>query len=70
MREEMELGPENLRKFNQREEALENLKKDFEHGLSESDEEFEREKEETIEKLGGEINKANKDKKSKKETIR
>lgn len=65
----MEPGPENLRKLSQREEALENLKKDFEHGLSESDKEFEQEKEEIIERLEGKTNEANKDKKSKKETI-
>lgn len=43
---------EGLRKITEREEALEKLKKDLAHGLSVSDEEFEREKEGTMEELG------------------
>jgi len=55
MRHEKEPSPKDLDKLNKREEALENLEEDFAHGLSESDEEFEKESEETmkeLEKLG------------------
>jgi len=52
MGQEMGPTPEGLKKFTDREEALNGLEKDFEHGLSESDEEFEQEKEEIIEELG------------------
>jgi hypothetical protein len=69
MRQEIEPTPESLKKFNKHEEALEGFKEDLEHGLSESDKEFEQEKEETAEELGVEIIKENKDKKSKQETI-
>jgi len=55
MQQEKVPSPKDLDKLNKREEALENLEEDFAHGLSESDEEFEKENEETmkeLEKLG------------------
>jgi hypothetical protein len=69
MRQETEPSPEDLKKFNKHEEALEEFGRDLKRGLSESDEEFGQEKEKTIEELGGETVEENKGKKSKKEMI-
>jgi hypothetical protein len=69
MREEMGPIPEGFKNLDKHEEALKGLKEDLEQGLSESDEEFKKEKEKTAEELGIEIVEENKDKKSKRETI-
>jgi len=69
MRQEIGPTPEDFKKLNKREEALEDFKEELEQGLSKGDEEFKQEKERTIKELGGEIVERNKDKKNKKQTI-